>query len=327
MMETPRRELTPSRLGRGLVLGIAAGAAIYVGLAAWGDWSEVAARLGQFRWSMALAGTLLAALNYLLRFVKWEYYLGRLGIDCPRGRSFGIFLSGFSLTVTPGKVGEVLKSYLLRDWQGVAMARTMPVVLAERVSDLIALLALSVVGIGGIASLESPRRLLLAGTALIAALVVAVSWEQLGEALSRIVERLPVVGRLGPKLREFSQATRELHRPVPLLVAVTLSILAWACECLAFQLVLGGFPGATASLQLATFIYATMTVAGALSFVPGGLGVTEIGMVELLVVTAQGVDRQTALAATFVTRGCTLWFAVLVGLVALWWVQPGQPRS
>jgi uncharacterized protein (TIRG00374 family) len=118
-----------------------------------------------------------------------------------------------------------------------------------------------------------------------------------------------------------------LHRPVPLLVAVALSILAWACECLAFQLVLGGFPGAAASLQLATFIYATMTVAGALSFVPGGLGVTEIGMVELLVATAQGVDRQTALAATFVTRGCTLWFAVLVGLVALWRVRPGRSRA
>ena len=46
------------------------------------------------------------------------------------------------------------------------------------------------------------------------------------------------------------------------------------------------FPGAEASLKLCTFIYAAMTIAGALSFLPGGLGVQEGGMVALLVSTA-----------------------------------------
>ena len=94
--EAPRPEFALGRLGRGLVLGTVAGVAIYVALGAWGGFPKVAERLGQFRWSMALLGTLLAALNYLLRFLKWEYYLGRLGIECPRGRSFAIFQSGFS---------------------------------------------------------------------------------------------------------------------------------------------------------------------------------------------------------------------------------------
>jgi uncharacterized membrane protein YbhN (UPF0104 family) len=40
-------------------------------------------------------------------------------------------------------------------------------------------------------------------------------------------------------------------------------------------------------------------------------------MVALLVKTAQGVGGATAAAATFITRLCTLWFAVAVGLVAL----------
>jgi uncharacterized protein (TIRG00374 family) len=60
-----------------------------------------------------------------------------------------------------------------------------------------------------------------------------------------------------------------------------------------------------------------MTIAGALSFLPGGLGVQEGGMVALLVKTATGVGTATAAAATFITRLCTLWFAVAVGLVAL----------
>ena len=44
------------------------------------------------------------------------------------------FLSACVLTVTPGKVGEVLKSLLLFETHGVAVARTAPIVIAERVT-------------------------------------------------------------------------------------------------------------------------------------------------------------------------------------------------
>ena len=75
--------------------------------------------------------------------------------------------------------------------------------------------------------------------------------------------------------------------------------------------------GATASLPLATFIYAATTVAGAVSFLPGGLGVQEGGMIGLLVAAGGGISEPAAFAATFVTRVCTLWYAVLVGVIAL----------
>jgi uncharacterized membrane protein YbhN (UPF0104 family) len=291
---------------------------LYAGLALWGGYRDVADRLGRFAWPAAAAALALASANYLVRFLKWEYYLRRLGVVVPRGRSLGIFLAGFSLTVTPGKVGEVLKSYLLRETSGVPMARTAPIVVAERVSDLIALLCLSLVGVG---SLGSSRRLLVAGAALVGGLVVAVSWERAGRWGIALLGRLPGLGRRAAALDEFYRSTRELHRPAPLLVATALSVAAWACECLAFHVVLGGFPGTDAGLKLCTFIYAVMTIAGALSFLPGGLGVQEGGMVGLLVATARGVDHPTAVAATFVTRVSTLWYAVLVGVVALAWVR------
>jgi uncharacterized protein (TIRG00374 family) len=64
-----------------------------------------------------------------------------------------------------------------------------------------------------------------------------------------------------------------------------------------------------------------MTIAGALSFLPGGLGVTEAGMTGLLTRLGHGIDGAVAVGATFVTRVCTLWFAVLVGFVALLWLR------
>jgi len=108
-----------------------------------------------------------------------------------------------------------------------------------------------------------------------------------------------------------------LVAPGPLVWGTGLGVLAWLCECLGFAIIVRGFPGAHVALGLATLIYAVTTVAGALSFLPGGLGVTEASMTLLLVSSGSGIDQPTAVAATILTRLCTLWFAVLLGLVAL----------
>jgi len=302
------------RLGRTLALAVAAGALFYVGFACYTGLPKVVDSLRTYAWSTAVGALALAALNYLFRFLKWELYLRRLGVRIPIRDSFGIFLSGFSLTVTPGKVGEVLKSYLLREAHGVPMARTAPIVVAERLTDLVALAALAMVGVGALAGGE---RLAWVALALVGLALACVASEKLAHAVIDLVGAVPVVGKLAPKLREFYGATRQLLAPTPLLLATLLSIVAWLCECVAFWLVLRGFAGAEASLKLCTFIYATMTIAGALSFLPGGLGVQEIGMVKLLIAQAHGVSEPVAAAATFLTRLCTLWFAVVVGVVAL----------
>jgi uncharacterized protein (TIRG00374 family) len=104
---------------------------------------------------------------------------------------------------------------------------------------------------------------------------------------------------------------------MPLVLGVALSTVSWFFECAAFWAVVHGFAGASVDLQAATFIYASMTIAGALSFLPGGLGVTEAGMLAMLGELATGCGRSVAAAATFVTRLCTLWFAVIIGIAAL----------
>ena len=62
-----------------------------------------------------------------------------------------------------------------------------------------------------------------------------------------------------------------------------IAIPAWGCECVGFALICDAFPGAHVDLGLAMVIYAGTTIAGALSFLPGGLGVTEGAMTLALV--------------------------------------------
>ena len=75
---------------------------------------DIAATLARYRWWTFAATLGLASINYGFRFLKWEYYLARLGVRGVRKPdSLLVFLSGFVLTVTPGKVGEVFKSAVL----------------------------------------------------------------------------------------------------------------------------------------------------------------------------------------------------------------------
>ncbi len=301
-------------IGR-VILGVAAGVAIYVGFSVWAGARSVGQALASFDWTWALAALGLASLNYGVRFVRWHYYLKVLGLpQVTVGHSFLIFLAGFSLTVTPGKLGEAVKALLLRQSHGIPAARTAPIVVAERFTDLVGLLLLACVGIF---TFPVDRRFLVTGAIVIGLGLVVVSVEPVAMFFLRLCGRVPGVRKFSDKLHEAYQATAALLKPGPLVISVLLSTLSWYFECVAFWVVVRGFPGASIGMQAGTFIYASMTVAGALSFLPGGLGVTEAGMLALLGQLGTGTGRSVAAAATFVTRLCTLWYAVIVGLAAL----------
>jgi uncharacterized protein (TIRG00374 family) len=297
-----------------VILGVAAGVAVYVAFSIWADARSVGRALASFQWLIALAALGLASLNYLVRFVRWHYYLKVLGLGIPAGHSFLVFLGGFSLTVTPGKLGEVVKALLLRESHGIAAARTAPIVVAERLTDLMGLLLLACVGIF---TFKTDPRFLVIGAGLIVFGLVVISVQPIAACFLRLAARIPGLRKIAPKLEEAYQTTAALLRPAPLALGVALSTVSWFFECAAFWAVVHGFAGASVNLQAATFIYATMTVAGALSFLPGGLGVTEAGMLAMLGELAVGCNRSVAAAATFVTRLCTLWFAVIIGIAAL----------
>ena len=184
-----------------MTLGAAAGALFYVAFACWNGLPSVTNALAAFSLTSAVAALALASLNYLLRFFKWELYLRQLGVRIPAGESLGIFLSGFSLTVTPGKVGEVLKAYLLREAHGIPMARTAPTIVAERLTDLVALAALA---LSGVSALGANTRVVWIALGLVALALSWLSSERLSLATIELVARLPLGKRAAPATRVLS---------------------------------------------------------------------------------------------------------------------------
>ncbi|MFO0672811.1 MAG: lysylphosphatidylglycerol synthase transmembrane domain-containing protein [Polyangiaceae bacterium] len=308
------------------------GVLVYAGFVVFRGLGSVRALLRTYDWSTFAAACALAFGNYVVRYFKWEFYLARLGLQRAPGASarsisptdsFLTFLSGFVLTVSPGKVGEVFKSLVLFETHGVAIARTAPIVVAERVTDLIGIIALIVVGSSGFAGGRVWAGI---GAALVLSLVVVVASRRLSLGIIGIVERMPgPLGRIGPKLHDAYESLAVLVAPRNLVVPTLLSIGAWFLECLSLYVILRGF-GESVSVALSTFFYATSTLAGALvAITPGGLGVTE-GALQSQLIELGHVSEPSATASMVLVRLATLWFAVLVGFIALSLLKRRYPK-
>ena len=308
---------------RRLLAAMLLGVLLYGGVVAYSGFRQMRDVLREFSWLAFAAALALASTNYALRFGKWQYYLRRLGVrHVAVGHSALIFLSGFVLTITPGKLGEVFKSAVLARTHGVPIEKTAPIVVAERLTDVIAIVVLVALGSVGF---QGGMYWAFAGTACVAVALCAILWDAPMHWLLAALARQPRLALLVPKLERAHASLRVVASPSALAWPVALSIVGWGLEGVALHVLLGGF-GRAPLLSFSLFFYATATLAGALVPVPGGLGVTEAVIHEQLVHVAHAPEPVAA-ASMILIRLATLWWAVLVGFVALGWLRLAFPRE
>jgi uncharacterized protein (TIRG00374 family) len=314
---TPRPPV-PARGLRALILSVVAAAVGYLAFSLWGGWQDVLAALRQVSWPVLLLLLLLSLVNYGLRFARWQHYLSLFGHRVPWLRSLRIYLGGFALTTTPGKAGEALRCVLLQPL-GVSWPHSLAALLAERLGDLVAILLLAAIGLS---AYPQGRGVMLFMTVVLLLLLLFIQQRTWLERLDQWLRRR-FSGRaaaLAAGLIETMLHSSRLFSLPLLLYSAVLGVVAWGAEGVAFYYLVQVL-GTDLDLPTALFIYAFSMLVGAVSFLPGGLGGAELAMVTLL--TLHGMSPGVAVAATVIIRLATLWFAVLLGAVAL---LPGRQR-
>ena len=287
---------------------------VLVALSLVGDLAQVGQLLARFNWWMFPLALCFTLFNYTLRFLKWHFYLHQIRIrSIPWRRSLRLFVAGFPLAVTPGKAGEVFKAVWLRHFSGISVARGVSVVVAERVSDGLAVLMLSALGV-----IAYPQYWP-AFAVILGVLVGVIVLSQIRQAalwLLALGERIPGLRRIVHHLREFYEGSFSLFKPGATLAAVSLGTVSWLGEGFGFYfLLIGlGIQPSVRLLSLAIFILAFSTIVGSITALPGGLGAAEASIAGMLVFLA-GLDAPQAAAATLLIRLATLWFGVALGLI------------
>lgn len=305
------------RLAPGLILGFV----VLIGLALLGDLRNVSQSILHFRWEYFLVAIGFTLLNYTLRFIKWHFYLSQIGARGVSWRqSLRLFVAGFPLAVTPGKIGEALKGVWLNRLTKVPVGRGVSVVVAERISDGLAVILLSTLGVFAYPQYWPVFALILVG---LLAVVILSQIRPVALFLLDFGERLPLIKRIVHGLREFYEGSFTLFRPGPALLAVGLGTVSWFLEGVGFYFIFMGL-GVEPSLQLLTsavFILSFSTAIGAASAMPGGLGAAEISIAGLITLVLRESPALAA-SATLLIRLATLWFGVTLGLLT--WAFSGD---
>lgn len=312
----------PSRRWRDVALPLVLFALVaigLVGLAMATGWEETmqAFRSLQVREIAILLG--LSLVNYGCRGFRWHVFAGRLGLDTALGQNFRHFLGGFAMSVTPGRVGELVRMRWLRRETGWSFERTAPLVLVDRAADLAAMAILLAIALALSASGMT-------GGIPVAVLAIAAAIVATRPKLLRMVGNYGHVmtrgafPRIFVRVRRAAKSLDAFTGPGLLMAAGALGVVGWMAEAYAFQLLLMWL-GADIGLWKATGIFIFATLAGGLTGAPGGLGGAEAAMVALLVL--DGVPLEVAVPATLVIRVTTLWFAILIGIL----VFPAAERA
>jgi glycosyltransferase 2 family protein len=280
--------------------------ALYKGL------GETAGELASFSWGLYVPVLLLTLVNYGLRYAKWSFLLGRLGIVVPHRINLWIFATGLAMVISPAKAGELVKPWLVRTCAGGSVMKTVPALVVERGTDGLAVAILAAVGVSTYYSEATSVIYWTIGLSLL--FVAAISVRPLAIGALRALGRVGPLARTARHLEDVYEATRTCLEPVPFAVTMAASLVAWFAECIGYWLVFRGL-GVEASLDSATFLYAFATVFGAPS--PGGMGIADAALAEGAREVITGITGPQALAASMLIRIATLWFGVALGAVAL----------
>lgn len=264
-------------------------------------------------WDLVCLAAVLSLLNYAARIVRWRTYLSHLGH--PVGMRFAAltFTAGFAYTVSPGKLGEMVRARYYRPL-GIPLKTVTAAFFAERLMDLVAMSALATLFFTGSMAYQGgvfAAAVLALGLLAILALLPGV------KLAARLQTSRVLPGWLRPwlvRLAATLDTTRVLLRPQMLAVGFGLGLLAWGLEGAGLGLLASMFPPLHLDLATAIGVYAVAVLLGALSFLPGGLGSTEAVMTALL--HANGYAVSQALLVTLTCRLVTLWLAVLIGWLA-----------
>ncbi|GAB4300112.1 MAG: lysylphosphatidylglycerol synthase transmembrane domain-containing protein [Ignavibacteriaceae bacterium] len=301
----------PEKLKKRILISIILAGIIYLAFTVYADIENLTKSLLLFSWVLIPVLLSLSLLNYITRFYKWNYYLKLLSIPLGLKDSFLIFMSGLIMSITPGKMGELLKSWLVKEAIGEPISKTAPIVFAERLTDFVSLLVITLIGAY---TFNYGRQIIIIISLVFLFLIIILSSGKPALVLINQLEKIRFLRKYIKNIHSAYQSSYQMLRPAPLFRMTLLSLVSWGFECLGYYLILINF-NAQISVFWASFSYAFATVVGAVSMLPGGLGVTE-GSLTLTLIQF-GLQKDMAVAATFIIRAVTLWFAVLVGIVNL----------
>ncbi len=196
---------------------------------------------------------------------------------------------------------------------GISLSRTVGVVVAERLLDLIVVFVLLIVG-GYVAFGRTvvPDLRVIYGTGAALFLIIVAALVGIYVVAPRLARFFPAeVRRIG---RLFREGVLHSFRALP--VAGPLTLLIWAAEALRLYFVLTSL-GLDLPLSGVVFVAVATSLLTTVPLTPAGFGFVEIAMVYVLT-EGFGLAQHDAIAVAVVDRAVSVLSVIVVGGLVYW---------
>lgn len=258
----------------------------------------------------------LIASGWMLVFLRWHLLVKNLGFKVPIKSNFTIFFSSMTLGMIPGRIGDLVKSQMLKNRHDIPRTKTAPIVILERYYDLA---GAAIVSSFGILYFEPAGYIIgIISIFVIIAFVVASS-KTLFEKFFAKIGRFKFTNKFVEPLSDSFDVVHVSTRGKISIVSIILSCGHWLLVCCGVYFILVAYDVNTVSILEIIPIYLSSIVLGAISFLPGGLGVAEGSLAGFLNLLVDDISITISLA--IIIRIITLWSGVIVGFVFLRFVK------
>jgi len=300
------------KIGNKVLIVIVAVIGLYAAFLIASDINTIFDKISYFKIEFIPIILLLITSGWFTLFFRWHLLLRNAKIFIPIKDSFLILTSGFALTIIPGKVGELVKSQLLKTKFGIARSKTIPIVILEQFYTAIGIVTLSFLGIWYFELGVYVLGIFTAG--LVFAFLLLSSRKTFNKIVSLLGRRKFTMKFVEPLSSSYDGVKNGIRGPISLF-ASGLSILFWMIEAISIYFILLAFGVETIEFLTIVSTYTTSIMLGILSFLPLGIGVVEGSLASFF--TMHGIDISLSLTIVVVIRLFTRWYGVSFGFIAL----------
>ena len=300
------------KIGNKILIVIIAVIGLYAAILIATDINTISSKISDFKIETIPVIVLLVTSSWFVLFFRWYLLLRNAKIFIPTKDSFLIFMSGVALTIIPGKVGELVKSQLLKTKFGIARSKTVPIVILEQFYTALGIVTLSFFGIW---YFELGVYVFGFFAAVLVFVFVLLSSRNTFNKIASLLEKRKFTSKFVEPLSSSYNAIKNGIRGPITLYASSLSILFWLIEAISIYFILLAFGVETIEFVAIISTYTTSIMLGILSFLPIGIGVVEGTLASFF--TIYGIDVSLALTIVIVIRLFTRWYGVSFGFIAL----------
>tara|TARA_B100000029_G_scaffold116389_1_gene109174 strand:+ start:9399 stop:10343 length:945 start_codon:yes stop_codon:yes gene_type:complete len=253
---------------------------------------------------------ILAPSSWFIVFLRWHLLLKNSNIDIPKKENFKIYMTGFAMSATPGKIGELIKSQLLHQKFQVPKKNSIPIIISEQFYNIIGILIISILGLF---YFDFSIYAVFITSGLLITIYFLLSSQKTFKKFTDIISRKKFLKKYTPSLSDSYSILKKSVSGKISIIASLLSVIFWLIESVIAYLVLLSFDIQSLEfLQLAA-TYTTSIIIGVISFLPMGIGVVEGSLAGFF--SYQNIEIPLALTLVIFIRIFTRWYGVIVGFI------------